>query len=219
MSEATEAEQLLEDGLRELGVAAGPEAVERILTFARAVLRTNEGTNLIGPASVTTLIVKHVLDSVAPIAGLRLQSPVVDLGSGAGFPGVPLALIYHDWRFILLEPRRKRFAFLSEVNQLIGLDNLRCLPWSASSAIRHGMGGTAGAVLARALAKPEQALQLALPLVKPGGVLLLYEGRASHASRDFRDALNKWGAKLTIEPVKVPFLDAQRHLWTITAPR
>ncbi|MDQ6781410.1 MAG: 16S rRNA (guanine(527)-N(7))-methyltransferase RsmG, partial [Candidatus Eremiobacteraeota bacterium] len=214
MSVSSEAEQLLTEGLCELGVPATAEALERILTFTQAVLSSNERTNLIGPANLRTLIVRHVLDSVAPVAGRQLENPVIDLGSGAGFPGIPLAAINGNWRFILLEPRRKRLEFLSWIKELLGLGNVRCLPWTASGAVRQGMAATAGAVLARALAKPEEALHLAMPLVKPGGVLLLYEGRASIASREFRTAVKKWGAQLSIDPIRVPFLDAQRHLWT-----
>lgn len=217
MSDPTEAQKLLEDGLRELGVPANPEATERILTFAQAVLSANERTNLIGPSSLPVVIVRHVLDSIAPVAGLHLESPIIDLGSGAGFPGLPLAAIYAGWRFILLEPRRKRFEFLAETSGLLRLGNVQCLALTAAGALRQGMGGAGGAVLARALAKPEEALQLGMPLVKAGGVLLLYEGRASGASREFKDSVKKWRAKLTIEPVRVPFLGEQRHLWTITA--
>src|SRR6266542_2923080 len=81
--------------------------------------------NLISVRSRSEIVDRHVLDSMAPLSFVREAAVVADLGSGAGFPAVPLAILAPATRFHLLESRRKRATFLRHVTRTLGLDNVR----------------------------------------------------------------------------------------------
>jgi 16S rRNA (guanine(527)-N(7))-methyltransferase RsmG len=105
-----------------LGVELSPEEHERFEQFASILERESTGTNLTGPAELQRLWSRHMLESLAYSPLLDSGRRVVDVGSGAGFPGVVLAIKGFD--ILLLEPRRKRFVFLSKTVEELGLDGV-----------------------------------------------------------------------------------------------
>ena len=206
----------LERGLAELGFAAPSELAERLTAFGRELIRANRETNLVGAQSEDRLVAAHFLDSLAPLAGEPLRGPVVDVGSGGGLPGIPVALSFPGLSITLLEPRAKRANFLSELVRRLGLENVRVDRRSAQTAARGDLRDSAGTALARALARPAQALDLALPLVKPGGRLFLYGGREARPDAGAIDAMARNAAAIVeARPVHVPYLEAERHVWIV----
>lgn len=210
----------LEAGLQELGFENADALSKRLLEFAGLLLAANQRTNLVGAKSADELVAAHFLDSLAPLADLALSEPIVDVGSGAGLPGIPAALAWPQRRFVLLEPRAKRAQFLKEAIASLGMRNADVLRAGAESAGRGAWRARAGTVLVRALAKPERALALALPLLRRGGALVLYQGRASQPSPHIDEVIRQFGGRLTsARPVTVPQLNAARHVWIIEKTR
>lgn len=187
-----------------------------MLAFGELLLDWNQRTNLVGAKSLEKLIPAHFLDS---LAGLRLapdDSPLVDVGSGAGLPGIVAALAYPRRRTILLEPRTKRAEFLAAAVAALGLPNAEVLRWTAQRAAREGFGDLAAVATARALAQPIAACGLALPLVRTGGRLLLYLGKKERPTEQESSLLQALrGRLLQAVRVRVPYLEAQRHVWLI----
>ena len=122
------------DGLRTLGFEHPARLAGRLAEFSGLLLEANTRTNLVGAKTLEGLVAPHLLDSLAPLAGLRLASPVVDVGSGGGMPGIPAALAFPASRFVLLEPRAKRVAFLKEAVAALGLSNVEVEQTSAQTA-------------------------------------------------------------------------------------
>jgi 16S rRNA (guanine527-N7)-methyltransferase len=210
----------LETGLQQLGFENADALAQQLLQFADVLLAANQRTNLVGTKSADELMVKHFLDSLAPLAGLAFHGPIVDVGSGAGLPGIPAALAWPQHTFVLLEPRAKRAEFLKEAVAALALRNAEIVKASAESAGHGAWRGRFGTALVRALAKPEEALALALPLLRRGGSLVLYQGRASRPSPHIHDVIRQLGARLKhARPVTVPHLDAARHVWIIEKTR
>jgi 16S rRNA (guanine527-N7)-methyltransferase len=206
----------LEAGLQQLGFERADALARRLLVFADLLLAANRRTNLVGAKHADELVATHFLDSLAPLAGLVLAEPVVDVGSGAGLPGIPAAMAWPQLRFVLLEPRSKRAQFLTEAVAALGLRNVEVLQASAEGAGRGAWRGRAGTVLVRALAKPARALELALPLLRRKGVAVLYEGRARAPGSPEQAVIRALGGHvLEARRVAVPYLDAQRHVWLI----
>jgi 16S rRNA (guanine527-N7)-methyltransferase len=206
----------LESGLAQLGFAEPSDLAVRLAAFGRLLLEANRHTNLVGAKSLDDLVGAHLLDSLAPLAGMRLREPIVDLGSGAGLPGIPAALAWPGLYFVLLEPRAKRADFLRSAVAALGLDNVEVEKVSAETAGRGQWRDRAGTVLARALAKPEAALVLALPLLARGGRLAVYTGREAAPGEPELAAIGRLNARLVeARAVVVPYLDAQRHVWII----
>ena len=209
------ASELLENGLKTLGMPQPAGVRRKLLDFARLVLAENQRTNLTGARDEASLVSEHLLDSLAPLRLVRLVSPVADIGSGAGFPGIPAAIAYPDKKFVLLEPRSKRAQFLMHAAKELELGNVTVLKASAGSPKAAGIARAARTVLMRAVAEPGRALRLGLFLVRPGGTLLLYEGRASRPTPDQREIASRAGGTITVRQVSVPGLEAVRHVWIV----
>jgi len=211
-----EAARRLEAGLAALGIPASQGVAGRLLDYADLLLAGNAQTNLVGAKTLGGLVGAHLLDSLAPLAGRALAEPVVDLGSGGGLPGIPAAIAWPELDIVLLEPRAKRARFLRGVLSALALANVRVEQATSQRAARHGMGGQAGTVLARALAAPARAIALALPLLRAGGRLILYQGRAAAPDKAGRKSIAALGGRLVeARRVTVPYLVGQRHVWVV----
>lgn len=130
--------------------------------------------DLISPADLDRFEERHVADSlrVLDLVTHATPGPCCDVGSGAGLPGIPLAIASgRHWR--LLEPRARRAAFLDEVVRELELD-CEVLRLTAQEAAKEGYRHAV--VTARALAPPKKAFDLVMPLVAPGGVGVVFHG-------------------------------------------
>ena len=137
------------------------------------VVEANKVMNLTRIVDPHEAAVKHVLDSVTPWRRLAGAKTVLDAGTGAGFPGIPLAIVLPHIHFVLSESVQKKARFVSSVVETLGLDNVTVTAERAESFLgkKH-----AQIVLARAVAPIAKALELFAPAIKKGTVLLLYKG-------------------------------------------
>jgi len=164
----------------EAGSVFGP-AVDAAAEYAR--LLATEGTvrGLIGPREVPRLWERHLLNSAAIASLVPVGSRVVDVGSGAGLPGIPLALVRPDLTVTLLEPLARRVAFLTECVRRLGLERVTVVRGRAEEGpIRRQLGG-ADVVTARAVAPLDKLAGWCLPLLRPGGLLLAMKGSTAAA--------------------------------------
>jgi 16S rRNA (guanine527-N7)-methyltransferase len=208
--------EILAQGLHSLGIS-DPEAVSaRLIEYAKLVLEENARTNLTGARDLHGLVVNHLLDSLAPLGLVKLADPIVDLGSGAGFPGIPAAIAYPAHTFVLLEPRAKRVEFLRSAIERLRLDHTSVVKGSALGPSARELVGKAGTVLVRAVAEPAQAFALGLPLLRVGGELLLYEGRSARPTVEHKRAATRLGGGvIKVRRTQVPSLQATRHAWVV----
>lgn len=143
---------------------------------------------LIGPREPSRLWSRHILNSVALAGLLPTGVDVLDAGSGAGLPGIPVALARPDLRMTLLEPMARRVAFLQEVVTELGID----------VAVRRGRledvaARSVDAVLARALAPLPQLVEMALPALRAGGRLVALKGTGADAEiAAAKHVLQRW---------------------------
>lgn len=161
---------LLREGLRELGLdESRAETLER---FAALLLKKNEVMNLTAitePEAVTQL---HLLDSAALTQFVDLSGKtVVDVGTGAGFPGMPLRILKDDFDLTLLDSLGKRIAWLEEVCGTLGLKRVECVHARAEE-FAAGHRESYDLAVSRAVAQLNVLCELALPLVKVGGQFL-----------------------------------------------
>lgn len=141
--------------------------------------------DLVAGGDLDRLRERHIDDSLraVPIVEAAAPGPCIDVGSGAGLPGIPLALATgRPWR--LLEPRRQRAGFLDECVRELELENCEVVRSTASQAADGRLAGAHVLATARALAAPQAAAQLCLPLVAPGGSVLLFVGEGAEIPRD-----------------------------------
>ncbi|HET9341708.1 MAG TPA: 16S rRNA (guanine(527)-N(7))-methyltransferase RsmG [Candidatus Eremiobacteraceae bacterium] len=209
----TEAESNLRDGLKILGFV-DELLPQRLLDFAGLVLGANAETNLVGASSIVDLIATHLLDSLAPLAGRSMSGQLIDIGSGAGFPAVPIAMAFASVSTTMLEPRAKRADFLTRIIGRLSLKDATARKVMAETAGRSDLRESADIVTVRAVAAPATALELAIPLLKRRGKVLLYVGRQQAPNEHelgIADLLG--GALVEAKAVEVPYLQSVRHGW------
>ncbi len=150
-----------------VGVDVPVEAAERIVRHLDLLDIWNRRIHLTGERDRQTLLEKHAVDSVAAALMLPPSGSVVDIGSGAGFPGIILGCLRPDLDVTMVEPRRRPCSFLAESIRTIPLPRARVIEARAEDVVRD-LGGTATAAVSRAL-RLEVFLAVAKPLVAPGG--------------------------------------------------
>lgn len=160
-----------------VGVSAATPAA-RLAQYAALVRRHAPRLDLVSDADLDRFEERHVADSLRALRLLDTapDGPAADVGSGAGLPGIPLAILRPGRRWRLLEPRRRRAAFLEEAIRALGLDCDVVVARAEEAATDPRYAGAHAVVVARALAPPAAALGLIRPLVAPGGVAAVFLG-------------------------------------------
>ena len=197
---------------------------EQILKFTRydaLLIDWNERMNLTAITEPRDVAVKHMVDSLTAYdAALFSGAPtVIDVGTGAGFPGIPLKIFDPSIRLTLMDSLAKRLAFLEAVVEDLGLTGVTCVPARAEDAAREQQHRERYDIaVSRAVARLPVLLEYTLPFVKKGGHLIALKGRtAEEEATDAKRALKLLGGRLeTIRPVTLPGLSDKRAVLTIT---
>ena len=174
-------EQLLREGLAAYGLPADAAAIEGLEEFSRRLLERNQVMNLTAITDPCDVAALHLLDCayLLTAADFRGKS-VVDVGTGAGFPGMPLRILEPNFGLTLLDSLGKRVDFLKEVQTDLGLKNVTCAHARAEEfAAQHREQFDLAA--SRAVAQLNVLCELTLPLVKVGGVFLAMKSVESDA--------------------------------------
>ncbi|WP_067797468.1 16S rRNA (guanine(527)-N(7))-methyltransferase RsmG [Actinomadura formosensis] len=148
---------------------------------------------LIGPREVDRLWERHLINCAVVSEAVPADAHVVDIGSGAGLPGIVLAIVRPDLRVTLLEPLLRRTAFLDECVGMLGLRNVEVRRARAEEVAKEF---SVDVVTARAVAPLERLAKWALPLLRPGGELLALKGERAQVELDEAEpVLKRFGAR------------------------
>ena len=205
-------DELLDDGLRRLGVGGNGQLRDRLMRFAALIEAANPVYRLVD-ADRRRLITHHLLDSLATVPALREIEPratLLDVGSGAGLPGIPLALALPESRVILVERSARRAAFLNHVRRELVLTELTVVDRPLAEAALAPVD----VATCRAVAPLARLLPDLLPVLHARSTLALYQGTAATVQRELAAARAAAGERLQarVIPLAVPHLDAERHL-------
>ena len=177
---AADSRDLLVRGAAQLGLAMDVAGVERLLVYLAELMKWSRRVNLIARDTPEAQVVEtHFLDSLTLLPFLDGAGEVhlLDVGSGAGFPGLALACVRPDARFTLCEPRQKRVSFLRHVVRTLGLANVEVVA-DRVEAQASAWQGRFTHITSRAVAEPAAFLPLVRPLVTPAARVLLMLARA-----------------------------------------
>lgn len=202
--------QRLVAGVSALGLALDGSAVERLIDYVGLLEHWNAAYNLTAVRDPTEMVTRHLLDSLA-IAPHVTGATLADLGSGAGLPGIPLAIVAPERDVLLIDSNGKKARFLREAVRRLALANVRVV----ESRIED-VQGSFDCVVARALASLAEMLAWGGHLLAPEGTWLALKGRIP------QDELSAVPAEFRVEDVialSVPGLDADRHLVVIKHAR
>lgn len=195
----------LRERARTLGVALDPAAAAQLLRLLDELGQWNRAYNLTAITSREAMVTGHLLDSLAAsgdLAGTR----IADLGTGAGFPGLPLAIVHPERPFTLIDGTAKKVRFVAHAARTLGLQNVEAVHARAEELRPERPFDT---ILARAVAPLAELATLARPLAGPGTLLLAYKGQRPDA--ELASLPPDWEL-LGVRAVQVPGLAAARCL-------
>ena len=201
--------QTLDQGLPLLGLDLPEQTRQKLCDFARAVVKQNEVMNLTAITEDDQVAKLHLLDSLTVAAAADLKGKtLIDVGCGAGFPGVPLAIACPDTRVTLLDSLGKRMKWLEEILPQLDI-SARCITARAEEAAGEYRESFDYAT-SRAVARLNILLELTAPYVKVGGAVLAMKGSAAREElAECAGAIKKLGLKL--EDVKEYPIDGASH--------
>ena len=202
-------EKTLKEGLTGLGLSLSEERQQKLCAFARTMVRKNELMNLTAITEDTQVAKLHLLDSLTVLCCADLRGKtLIDVGCGAGFPGVPLAIACPEAKITLLDSLGKRVKWLEETLPQLGI-NAECVTARAEEAVAARRESYDFAT-SRAVARLNILLELTAPYVKVGGAVLAMKGAAAREElSECAGAIKKLGLKL--EEVREFPVDGTSH--------
>jgi len=193
------------------GIDITAEMCGRFNIFMDLLLEWNKKFNLTSITDEREIILKHFADSLAAAELIPDGADVIDVGSGAGFPGIPLAIVRPDITVTLLDSTGKKVLFQKEVAGRLGLSNISCVQARAEEAGRRpDMRGSFDAAVSRAVAPLDILIEYCAPFVKTGGVFLAYKGSGADGEiKSAAEMIKKTGGE--IAGVKRVSIDAHER--------
>jgi 16S rRNA (guanine527-N7)-methyltransferase len=212
-------DKLLEEGLALLHQDSDAARTLPLLdSYIAEIERHNEALSLVGSRNRRDLVIRHILDSLSPLEilrglmrGMTGGVEIADVGSGAGLPGIPLAIALPDRRFTLMERKTRRVVFLQNTLAALGLFNATVEEREMEKAPRFRFD----LIVFRAFRPLEPAILKGLfRLLRQGGILAAYKGRREKIAAEM-DTVQAMADSWEAIPCPVPFLEEERHLVVI----
>jgi len=189
---------------------------EQLKTFFDLLIDWNKRVNLTSITEPNEVNVKHFFDSLTPALFFRFNDQkIIDVGAGAGFPGIPLKICFPNLRVTLLDSLKKRVTFLEHVINRLQLENINCIHGRAEEAAKDKkFRENYDIAISRAVAKLNVLAELNLPFVKEGGLMIALKGPNVEAEiEEARQAIEIFGGNhLATESILLPENYGQRKI-------
>ena len=163
----------LSECAKQIGVDLTPSQLEKLCGYQEAVVESNKAFNLTAIIEDKDFAVKHIQDSLAGASLLASGAKLLDIGAGAGFPSMPIAIVREDVSVTALDSTAKKMTFLSSAAKTLNVKNLTTI--SARAEDEKELFGTFDYVTARAVSSLRILLELAMPFLKVGGKFIAYK--------------------------------------------
>ncbi len=194
--------KILQHGIQELNIPTNDKVLELLLAFIKLIKKWNKAYNLTALRNPDDMARLHILDSLTVLPFIKGRR-VADIGTGAGLPGIPLAIFLPDVEFILVDSNSKKTRFVQQVILELKLKNVTVLHKRVEDMQTESAFST---VIMRAFANLQDIMQLTRHLVEPHGILLAMKGKQPTAE------LASMSIPYSIIPVHVPDVEAERCL-------
>ena len=198
-------EDLLRQGLQQIELLIEEHSVKLLITYINLLLQQNQTLNLTAIIDPLEAVTKHLLDSLS-VAQDVPGGKTIDVGSGGGCPGIPLAIVRPENQFVLVEAKNKKANFLNTTIQTLKLKNTKVICQRAENV---ELTKKADAIVCRALGSIPYFISVAGHMLKKQGRLLAMKGKIPHS--ELSEIPLGWTA-LETKKIHVPHLQAERHL-------
>ena len=168
-------ESLIKKYFEKYKIEITQKQISQFAKFFNYLITENEKFNLTAITQPDEVVIKHFIDSVLPLCEIPKNAKVIDVGTGAGFPGIPLKIMREDVDIVLLDSLQKRVKFLEEVKILLGLEKVKCVHSRAEDYVKENRE-VFDIATSRAVASMPTLSEYLLPYVKVGGRVLMYKG-------------------------------------------
>ena len=206
---------LLQQGLESFGITPSNEILSRFTLFIEELLFWNRKTNLVGTNNTRDIITRHILDSLSiyPLLGGGILT-ILDIGSGAGFPAIPLAVVNSRFKITAAERRSKRAGFLRNVVNLLSLNNVEVLESDLKDKKKKKKFDV---ITARGIGDLDLIYDLSKRHLKEDSMIIAFKGRINELEKEVSRLREKLKDSeeigIHIEEVKVPTLEEEeRHV-------
>ena len=187
-------------GLEKLGISLSKEQINQFLKYYEMLVEKNKVMNLTAITEFEEVVVKHFLDSISigKYYDMEKADTLIDVGTGAGFPGIPLKIAYPNLKITLLDSLNKRIKFLAEVCEELGLDNVELIHGRAEDfGINANYREKYNICVSRAVANLSTLSEYCLPFVKVSGYFISYKsGNVEEELNNSKKAMHLLGAEV-----------------------
>lgn len=194
--------EILTEGCKKLGISLTEKQEEQFLNYYHLLLDWNSRVNLTGITEYSDVMRKHFLDSLCLVQLSGIDKAhlhkVIDVGTGAGFPGIPLKIIFPDLQLVLLDSLNKRIKFLDALKDELGLKNVTAIHGRAEEYGRNKeYRGQFDLCVSRAVANLAVLSEYCIPLVRTDGDFVAYKsGKIQEELKDSQRAIDLLGGKI-----------------------
>ncbi|HOP94194.1 MAG TPA: 16S rRNA (guanine(527)-N(7))-methyltransferase RsmG [Dictyoglomaceae bacterium] len=168
-------EAIFQEKLEDLKISLSPLQKKKFFLYLKALQDWNRKINLTSIEEEEEIILKHFVDSLSCIIPIKEEpiEKVIDIGTGAGFPGIPLKILNPNWKITLLESQKKKIIFLEEIVRILELTNIHII-WDRAENLAQNQDYREkyDLSLARGVAKPNIVLEYSIPFLKISGIFL-----------------------------------------------
>ena len=211
---------ILEEGCKELGITLDENQKKQFTDFYEYLVEKNKVMNLTGITEFQEVLIKHFLDSLACVKAVDMSriKRIMDIGTGAGFPGVPLKIAFPHLEACLLDSLKKRVNFLEETFQMLKLENITAIHGRAEEYAKNKQyRETYDLCVSRAVSNLATLSESCLPYVKTGGYFISYKsGTVQEEVEQAQKAVKILGGKIQdVVYFQLPDSEIQRSLVVI----
>ena len=198
-----------------IGVDISIVKAKMFYSYMKIMLEWNEKINLTAITEENEIILKHFIDSISINEHIKNSNKIIDVGTGAGFPGIPLKIINDDIDFILMDSLNKRIKFLEEVKEKLELKKIELVHARAEELGKDiKYRAKADVAVSRAVSNLRVLVEYMLPLVKKDGICICMKGpKLLEEIEDAKNAIGKLGGKIEkIENIMLPGNEIERNI-------
>ncbi|MFO7972816.1 MAG: 16S rRNA (guanine(527)-N(7))-methyltransferase RsmG [Desulfobacterales bacterium] len=220
---STKWKNVIYDGAKDLDIQIVGEKIDQFTIHAAELLNWSQKTNLTAISDPLEIAVKHILDSIAPALFIPPDTSLLDVGSGGGFPGIPLKIMIPSLSVTLIDASRKKISFLKHVIRRLGLTNIEAYHVRAQDVSKDcGVHTAYDVIISRALSSMVTFVEISLPLLAKHGVIMAMKGKITdkeiESARSLlekpRDINGKCMSSfnMVLKKYRLPHLKSQRSL-------